>query len=103
MTSKDYISPNEFLPALPPGHSIDRLFPHNEESSRLLVSCITADGEQLDNRVVVELRVSHRSPLAAARSLERYGYEVLDVEHDALAGDDIAADRIKELMHYIDL
>ena len=128
MTSKDYISPNEFLPALPPGHSIDRLFPHNEESSRLLVSCIpadysasriaravedcdahllnlniTADGEQLDNRVVVALRLSHRSPLAAARSLERYGYEVLDVEHDALAGDDIAADRIKELMHYIDL
>ena len=53
--------------------------------------------------MVIELRVSHRSPLSVARSLERYGYEVLDVEHDALADDGLASDRIKELMHYIDL
>ncbi|MBP3304271.1 MAG: hypothetical protein J6L68_05400 [Muribaculaceae bacterium] len=128
MTSKDYISPNEFLPALPPEHSVERLFPPTEESSRILVSCIpadysasriaravedcdahllnlnvTADGRRLDNRVVIELRVSHRSPMSVARSLERYGYEVLDVEHEALADDGLASDRIKELMHYIDL
>lgn len=113
---------------LPTEPSLDRLFPPREESSRLLVSClpsdysasriaravedadahlinlnVTTDGERLDNRVVVELRVSHRSPLAVARSLERYGYEVADVEHDALADDTMASDRLNELMYYIDL
>lgn len=108
--------------------SIDRLYPPRQEASRLLVSClpsdysasriaravedvdahllnlnVTTDGERLDNRVVTELRVSHRSPLAVARSLERYGYEVVDVEHDALADDPLAADRLNELMYYIDL
>lgn len=128
MASKDIISPNEFIPALPAEPSLERLFPPREEASRLLVSClpsdysasrlaravedadahllnlnVTSDGERLDNRVVAELRVSHRSPLAVARSLERYGYEVLDVEHDALADDDLAAQRLNELLHYIDL
>ncbi|MBD5323042.1 MAG: hypothetical protein K2G05_07615 [Duncaniella sp.] len=128
MTSKDIISPNEFLPALPSAPSIERLYPPRDESSRLLVSCIpsdysasriaravedadahllnlnvTTDGERMDNRVVAELRVSHRSPLAVARSLERYGYEVVDVEHEALADDDMANERLNELLHYIDL
>lgn len=100
MTSKDYISPNEFLPVLPDAPSLERLFPHREESSRLLVGCIpaeysasriaravedadahllnlnvTSDGERMDNRIIAELRVSHRSPMAVARSLERYGYD----------------------------
>lgn len=71
--------------------------------AHLLNLNVTTDGERLDNRVVTELRVSHRSPLAVARSLERYGYEVVDVEHDALADDPLAADRLNELMYYIDL
>ncbi|MEZ3564220.1 MAG: hypothetical protein K1V72_07810 [Duncaniella sp.] len=128
MTSKDIISPNEFLSVLSAEPSIDRIYPPRQEASRLLVSClpsdysasriaravedadahllnlnVTTDGERLDNRVVTELRVSHRSPLAVARSLERYGYEVVDVEHDALADDPLAADRLNELMYYIDL
>lgn len=128
MTSKDIISPNEFLPVLPAEPSLERLFPPREESSRLLVSClpsdysasriaravedadahllnlnVTSDGERLDNRVVAELRVSHRSPLAVARSLERYGYEVVDVEHASLADDPLASERLNELMYYIDL
>jgi len=128
LTSKDIISPNEFLPVLTTEPSLDRLFPPREESSRLLVSClpsdysasriaravedadahllnlnVTTDGERLDNRVVAELRVSHRSPLAVARSLERYGYEVVDVEHDSLADDELAGRRLNELMYYIDL
>ena len=128
MTSKDIISPNEFLPVLTTEPSLDRLFPPREESSRLLVSClpsdysasriaravedadahllnlnVTTDGERLDNRVVAELMVSHRSPLAVARSLERYGYEVVDVEHDSLADDEVASQRLNELMYYIDL
>ena len=128
MTSKDVISPNEFLPALPQELSVERLFPPRDDSSRLLISClpcdysasgiaravedadahllnlnVTSDGQKLENRVVAELRVSHRSPLAVARSLERYGYEVMDVEHDALKDDTTASDLINELLYYIDL
>ena len=128
MTSKDIISPNEFLPVLTTEPSLDRLFPPREESSRLLVSClpsdysasriaravedadahllnlnVTTDGERLDNRVVAELRVSNRSPVAVARSLERYGCEVVDVEDDSLADDEVASQRLNELMYYIDL
>lgn len=113
---------------LPGELSIDRLFPHLDESSRLLVSCIpadysasriaravedadahllnlnvTTDGEKLDNRLVAELRVSHRSPMAVARSLERYGYEVVDVDHSAITDDSMATDRLNELLHYLDL
>lgn len=113
---------------MPAGLEIERLFPHYDESCRILVSCIpsdysasriaravedcdahllnlnvTDDGRHLDNRVVVELRVSHRSPVAVARSLERYGYEVVDIEHGALADDPVAAQRINELIHYIEM
>lgn len=127
MSPKDIISPNEFMPLLSSRPSVERLFPPREESSRILMSClpsdysasriaravedvdahllnlnITTDGEHLDNRVVVELRISHRSPLAAARSLERYGYEVIDVERDSLAADTLANDRINELLHYLE-
>lgn len=128
MSPKDIISPNEFLPVLPAEPSIERLFPRIEESSRLLVSCIpadysasriaravedadahllnlnvTTDGERLDNRTVAELRVSHRSPLAVARSLERYGFEVVDIDHSALTTDPLAGDRLGELLYYLDL
>ncbi|MBD5251648.1 MAG: hypothetical protein HDR97_05800 [Bacteroides sp.] len=128
MSPKDIISPNEFLPALPSEPSLERLFPRLEESSRLLVSClpsdysasriaravedadahllnlnVTTDGERLDNRMVAELRVSHRSPLAVARSLERYGFEVVDIDHSALASDPLADDRLSELLYYLDL
>lgn len=128
MSPKDIISPNEFLPVLPSDPSIERLFPRIEESSRLLVSCIpadysasriaravedadahllnlnvTSDGERLDNRLVAELRVSHRSPLAVARSLERYGFEVIDVDHASLESDGTASDRIQELLHILNL
>lgn len=74
-----------------------------DADAQLLNLNITSDGERLDNRVVFELRVSHRSPLAVARSLERYGYEVLDVEKAALADDALAAARLAELARYLEV
>ena len=108
--------------------SVARLFPQVDESTELTITCrpsqysasaiahavedadahllnlnVTSDGERMDNRIIAELRVSHRSPMAVARSLERYGYEVVDVEHDSLTDDALAMDRLNELMRYIDL
>lgn len=129
MTSKADIIAQEFRPVLPSEPHLERLFPDFEESSSLLVSCIpadysasriaravedadahllnlnvTSDGRHMDNRLVAELRVSHRSPLSVARSLERYGYEVEDMSVPAGEADRrLMEDRIGELLHYLNL
>jgi len=107
---------------------MNRLFPPVDESSTLLVTCrrgdysasriaravedcdahllnlnVTADSDRLDNRIAVELRVSHRNPLSVARSLERYGYEVEDFSETNPADDSIIRSRLDELIHYIEL
>lgn len=128
MPLKDSISPDDLPLTLTPAPDAGRLYPPRHESSRLLVSCIpsdysasriaravedcdaqlvnlnvTSDGSRLDNRVVVELRVSHRSPVAVARSLERYGYEVVDVEMGAIVSDSLMAERLAELVRYMEV
>lgn len=121
----DILSQNQPL-ALPQAPDIARLFPHVDESSTLLVTCrrgdysasriaravedcdahllnlnVTSDSDRLDNRIVVELRVSHRNPLSVARSLERYGYEVADFDETTPADDSIIRARLDELLHYL--
>lgn len=128
MPLKDTINREELLPALSEKPDVERLFPHVEESTRLLAACIpadysasriahavedvdarllnlnvTSDGIAFDNRLVFELRVSHRSPEAVTRSLERYGYEVIDVEKSAISDDEVMAARVAELLHYINM
>ncbi len=128
MASKENIDIHELQPALPATPSLERLFPPMEEASTLLLSClpsdysasriaravedcdahlvnlnVTADGSRLDNRVVCELRVSHRNPASVARSLERYGYEVVDTDVRSLASDEVAAERVAELLHYLEI
>ena len=45
-----------------------------DADAHLLNLNVTADSERSDSRIVAELRISHRDPEAAARSLERYGF-----------------------------
>lgn len=123
----DILSQNQPL-ALPQAPNMNRLFPPVDESSTLLVTCrrgdysasriaravedcdahllnlnVTADSDRLDNRIAVELRVSHRNPLSVARSLERYGYEVEDFSETNPADNSIIRSRLDELIHYIEL
>lgn len=116
------------LPTLSQAPEIERLYPPVAEGSRLLAAClpsdysasriahavedcdaqllnlnVTSDSALTDNRTVFELRVNHRSPAAVARSLERYGFEVLDVDRQALADDAVMASRLAELIHYLEL
>lgn len=116
------------LPALPAAPSLERLFPPMGEASTLLLAClpsdysasriaravedcdahlvnlnVTADGSQLDNRVVCEVRVTHRNPSSVARSLERYGYEVIDTDSRSLASDEVTGQRLAELLHYLEI
>ena len=55
-----------------------------------------------DNRLAVALRIGHRSPLAAIRSLERYGFEILDYDAPQ-ADDEVLRSRYDELMHILSI
>ncbi|MDE5727470.1 MAG: hypothetical protein K2H83_00145 [Duncaniella sp.] len=106
-----------------------RLYPPRLESSRLLAMClpgdysasriaravedadaqllnlnITSDTLEVENRIVFELRVSHRSPLAVARSLERYGYEVADlIGAGGESVDERLSDRVASLIRLLEV
>ena len=106
---------------------LEAFFPPNPESSRLMIGVARgdysatriahavedADASLLNlnvtslggegSRLVVALRVDHRDPERVARSLERYGYEVTEMVglDDPLA--DTARDRIRQILHDLDL
>lgn len=54
------------------------------------------DGDRSDTGfpVVFDLRVSLRNPDTVSRSLERYGYTVLDFEGEPRVGDDTLRERV---------
>lgn len=105
---------------------LERLFPSRDDSSVLLVTCrpsdysasviaravedcdahllnlsVTSDTTP-DGYAVVFIRVSHRDPSSVARSLERYGYEVVSMHSDASSpSDDEARLRALEVLHYL--
>lgn len=72
-----------------------------DADAHLLNLNVTSDSERSDNRITAELRISHRDPEAAARSLERYGYEVIDAEGTADSDDSLMRSRYEELMRYL--
>lgn len=130
MRAKDDILTQITSAAVGAEATLQRLFPVVEDSSRLTVSCrridysasavaravedcdahllnlnVTSDGamDPFGDEVTVELRVSHRNASAVARSLERYGYRVVAVEHAAGADSDTMRERVNELIHYLDV
>ena len=90
---------NVTIPASPASR-LERLFPPVEESSTILLACPRGD-YRASSRIIAELRVSHRNPESVGRSLERYGYEVVDAEGAPLADDSLMRSRYDELMHYL--
>ena len=71
--------------------------------AHLLNLNVTADTDSFDNRIVAELRVSHRNPESVARSLERYGYEVIDTAETIPSDESLMQSRYDELMRYLGL
>lgn len=127
MLRKDDISVQNTAISVSPEARLGRLFPLVEESSTILLACrrgdysasriaqavedcdahllnlnVTADSET-DRRIIAEIRISHRNPESVSRSLERYGYEVLDAEGTPLTEDSLIRDRYEELMRYLGL
>ncbi len=61
------------------------------------------------DELVVALRIDHRSPSAAVRSLERYGLRVIAVVGSGAApsrpadGDDVTRERLESLMRFLNV
>ncbi len=112
-------------------HSAARLFPLVDDTSELTLVCrrsdysasviaraaedcdthllnlnITADPSPDGNpeSVVVEIRIGRRDPSAVARSLSRYGYDVVDTRSPMadMAGER-ALGRIRELIRHLEV
>jgi hypothetical protein len=109
---------------------LSRLFPQLEESTELTIatsasrysaSAIARAVEDVDAHLLnlnvvaadndsgvttVEIRVNHSQGLSVARSLERYGYDVVamtssSTDSDSL--DDTTAMRARALLHYLEI
>lgn len=109
-----------------------RLFPADDDSSELTLVCRRSDysasmiaraAEDCDTHIlnlnvtsdpapdgsspdsiVVELRIGRRDPSAVARSLTRYGYDVVDTGSSRPTEiEERAADRLRELMRRLEV
>ncbi len=108
----------------------ERLYPAAEDSSEITVVCrredysassiaravedsdshilnlnVTADRGDADGlSMVVELRINRRDPSAAARSLERYGYEVTSTRSSSgeTIPDALALERLRNLIRRLE-
>ncbi len=56
-----------------------------------------------ENPVQVELCVNHRDAGMVCRSLERYGFTVLEYESSSQADNDRLLDNYRNLMHYLEV
>lgn len=63
-----------------------------------VTSVRTGDGDN-----IVSLRISHANGTSVARSLQRYGYDVIDISSQNEANADVMRERVKELMHYLEV
>lgn len=106
---------------------LDELYPIAEGSSHLLIGCrhddysasrIAAAVEDCDAHLLnlnimrddsgqydllAELRVNRLGTEALVRSLERYGFDVIDSDGDDLSEDSRLRERVDELLRYINI
>ncbi len=109
------------------GELLARLFPPLGDSCRLVIACrknayaasivaravedcdahllnLNVTSEVTDEGdMIVELRVGINNGESVARSLARYGYEVVSVEPETHIDNDTMRSRIDELMRYINM
>lgn len=106
--------------------SIAQLFPVVEESCELIVECnsrnysastiahavedcdahiinLNVMESSNDDRIEIAIRINHSHGEAVARSLERYGYEVVAVVGNSNPISTNTQERINELIHYLEL
>lgn len=105
----------------------DTLFPHLDDESYILVGCRSTDysasliaravedcNAQVlnlnvtalpgnNNDLVVSVRINHRDPSLVVRSLDRYGFDVIDAAPGRVGDADTMRLRANELLRYLEL
>lgn len=80
-----------------------------EDSNAHLINLNVTDRRLNDGRITVELRTNLRNPASTARSLERYGFEVLETSEEVNGvaapnyADSELRTRAEELLHIINI
>lgn len=78
-----------------------------EDSDAHLINLNVTDCKLDDGRIMIELRTNHRNGGSTARSLERYGFEVLDYEIPGEVSDEDSESTLRaraaELLHIINI
>ena len=69
--------------------------------AHLLNLNVTSDSDNSESHIITDLRISHRDPNSAVRSLERYGYEVLATEETPTGEESVMRSRYDEFMRYL--
>lgn len=69
-----------------------------EDADANLINMNVVGLSDAENNNLVHLRVGHRDPERVARSLERYGYNVLRI-----SGEESSDNSIDELLHYLSI
>ncbi len=64
---------------------------------------LSPEGGESRFPIVCDIRVSHRDAAAITRSLERYGYTVIDWQSDNVADSDTSRQRIEHLFRYLEI
>lgn len=75
-----------------------------EDCDAHLLNLNVGSQHTIDGEMIVYIRVSHRNGQAVARSVQRFGYRVVDIRNandDAL--DQTARDRVNELLRYLEV
>ncbi len=90
------------LAIAPVDYSASRLALAVEDSDTQLMGLSIADTAGFDGLMQVTLKVNRLDPAPAIRSLERYGYRVVDATIPAVVDDDTARRRALELLHILE-
>ncbi len=95
----------ELLVACPPGdYSASSLARGVEDCDARLLTLSVTGMRDADGRPVVMLRANTRAPEGIARSLARYGYDVLFARGSSPSAERTEAiARVNELLHYLEI
>ena len=91
------------LAIAPVDYAASRLAHAVEDSDTQLLGLSISEATDYDGRITVNLLVNRADPTPAIRSLERYGFRVVDATMPAVIDDDTARLRALELLHILEL
>lgn len=74
-----------------------------EDCNAHLLNLNVTDRRTPDGNLIVDLRIDHRNGEPVARSLERYGYEVIDFNSPDSLSLDTARERANEILRILDI